>query len=87
MISGPVFEEKEEVWWEVADQLSVWKLDSTQEPIIPVAEPATSMHSCHGVFTDQFIFKNREFEICQVSQASQKNLHTWKCFFWPYNDV
>ena len=60
----------------VSDHLSVWKLDSTQEPITPVAEPATSMHSCHGVFTDQFIFKNREFEICQVSQASQKNLQT-----------
>ena len=36
-------------------------IDSTQEPITPVAEPATSMHSCHGVFTGQFIFKNREF--------------------------
>ena len=48
-------------------------------------ERATSMRSCPGVFTDQFIFKTvlaRILIIFQILQTSQQNLQTWELYFF-----
>ena len=48
------------------------------------------MRSCHGVFTDQFIFKTvlaRIWNIFQIPQTRQQNLQTYKWYSLPFNNV
>ena len=53
-------------------------------------ERATSMRSCHGVFTDQFIFRTvltRILNIIKFYKPVSKTSDLKMIFFFPFNNV
>ena len=62
-----------------------------ENPIFPGAhnpERATSMRSCHGVFTDQFTFRTvlaRILNIFYIPKPVSKTYRPKKDIFFPFN--